>query len=49
MVSTLYFQIFKIHPLSVCVFLFAHPTAQLEQWNDNQDKKSYSLGHAGLA
>ena len=26
-----------------------HPTAWLEQWNDNQDKKSCSSGHAGLA
>ena len=26
-----------------------HPTARLEQWTENQDKKSCSSGHAGLA
>ena len=46
-VSTLYFQNIKIHTPTIH-FLFAHPPAPLEQWNDNEDKNCASEGTLDL-
>ena len=43
------FKIFKIHPLSVCAFLFAPYCPGWNSGMTTKTKKSCSSGHAGLA